>query len=125
MGLWQGRAKRIKTGKVIKRYRKKKKYEMGNLSTATLLGEPVLRKSRGRGNLTKIRTLKHNIVNVSTKDGKTVKTKILSVIENPASVDFNRRGVITKGAFVKTSLGKIRITSRPGKVSIISGILVD
>ncbi len=124
LGLWQGRAKRVKTGKVIKPYRKKKKYEIGNLPTATLQGDKVVRKVRGRGDKTIFRMLKGKMVNVSLSDGTTQKIEILDVLENPASVDFNRRGVITKGAFLKTELGRVRVTSRPGRDGLINGILI-
>jgi small subunit ribosomal protein S8e len=125
LGLWQGRAKRVKTGKVVRPYRKKKKYEIGSLPTATLLGKPVVRKVRGRGNNTKFRMLKGKMVNISLSDGKTKKVEIQEVLENPASVDFNRRGVITKGAFLRTELGRVRVTSRPGRDGIINGILLE
>ena len=54
----------------------------------------------------------------------TVKTKILEVVHNPSNVDYDRRGVLTKGAVVKTELGEVRISSRPSR-GIISGILIE
>ncbi|MHA2408407.1 MAG: 30S ribosomal protein S8e, partial [Candidatus Ranarchaeia archaeon] len=69
MGLWQGRAKRVKTGKVVRPYRKKKKYEIGSLPTATLQGDEVVRKVRGRGNNPKLRMLKGKMVNISVGEG--------------------------------------------------------
>ena len=124
LGRWQGRAKRVKTGKVIKPYRKKKKYEMGNLPTATLQGNRIVRQVRGRGGVKRTRLLKGKSVNVSLEDGTTQKIEILEVLENPASVDFNRRGVITKGAFLKTELGRVKVTSKPGRDGLINGVLI-
>ena len=58
------------------------------------------------------------------KSGKTEKTEILRVVKNKANVDYNRRGVITKGAEIETSLGIARVTSRPGGDGIINAVLI-
>ena len=39
------------------------------------------------------------------KSGKAEKTEITRVVKNGANVDYNRRGVITKGAEIETGLG--------------------
>ena len=57
--------------------------------------------------------------------GKSSKSKLLRVIRNPASVDYQRRGVITKGAIVETELGQARVTSRPGQDGVINAILLE
>ena len=57
--------------------------------------------------------------------GKTSKTKLLRVIRNPANVDYQRRGVITKGAIIETEVGQARVTSRPGQDGVINAILVE
>ncbi len=57
--------------------------------------------------------------------GKTSKSKLLRVIGNPANVDYQRRGVITKGAIVETELGQARVTSRPGQDGVINAILLE
>src|SRR5881296_1264151 len=53
------------------------------------------------------------------------KSKLLRVIRNPANVDYQRRGVITKGAIVETELGQARVTSRPGQDGVINAILLE
>jgi len=58
------------------------------------------------------------------KTGKTEKTEITRVVRNGANVDFNRRGVITKGAEVETELGLAKVTSRPGADGIINAVLI-
>lgn len=58
------------------------------------------------------------------KAKRTLKVKIDEVVKNPANVDYNRRGVITRGTVVKTELGNVRVTSRPGQNGVINGILV-
>jgi len=50
--------------------------------------------------------------------------KILRVIKNPANVDYDRRGVITQGTIVETSLGTARVTSRPGQNGIVNAVLI-
>jgi len=57
--------------------------------------------------------------------GKRSKSKLLRVIRNPANVDYQRRGVITKGAIVETELGQARVTSRPGQDGVINAILLE
>ncbi len=63
-----------------------------------------------------------NVSNAST--GKTEKAEILRVIKNPANVDYDRRGVITKGTTIETSLGTARVTSRPGQNGSVNALLV-
>ena len=58
-----------------------------------------------------------------SKTGKTEKTEIMRVVKNPANIDYDRRGVITKGVIVETSLGLARITSRPGQHGMLNAVL--
>jgi len=46
------------------------------------------------------------------------------VVRNPANVDYDRRGVITKGAVVETPKGLARVTSRPGQNGVINTVLI-
>ena len=57
-------------------------------------------------------------------DSKVKKSKIIKVLENQTNNDYQRRGIITKGAIVETEDGKCRIVSRPGQSGTVSGILV-
>ncbi len=102
----------------------KRRYERGSFPTETTLGEPKKKISRRRGSNTKTRLLytkQANITDPST--GKTQKTEILRVVRNPANVDYNRRGVITKGAIIETPLGTARVTSRPGQNGLVNAAL--
>lgn len=72
----------------------------------------------------KVRLLAVKQANVSDASGKTTKVEILRVVKNPANVDYDRRGVITKGTIIETSLGTARVTSRPGQDGIVNAILV-
>jgi small subunit ribosomal protein S8e len=81
---------------------------------------------RGYGGTTKVKALKDNQASVTDpKGGKTEKTKIIRVVKNRANVDYNRRGVITKGAEIETTLGLARVTSRPGSDGIINAVLIS
>jgi small subunit ribosomal protein S8e len=88
------------------------------------LGKPKRKVSRTHGGNEKVRLLAVNHANVSDAFGKTTKVEILRVIKNPANVDYDRRGVITKGAIIETPLGTARVTSRPGQDGNLNAILV-
>ena len=49
----------------------------------------------------------------------------MTVVENTANTHFVRRNIITKGAVVDTSLGRVKVTSRPGQHGMINGVLVE
>ena len=57
-------------------------------------------------------------------DSKIKRSKIVKVLENQTNNDYQRRGVITKGAIVETEDGKCKIVSRPGQCGVINAILV-
>jgi small subunit ribosomal protein S8e len=102
----------------------KRRYEKGSFPTETVQGEPRKKSVRRRGGNVKIRVLSVNQANVSDPStGKTEKVEIVRVVRNPANVDYNRRGVITKGTVIETPLGTARITSRPGQDGIVNAIL--
>jgi small subunit ribosomal protein S8e len=106
--------------------RGKRAFEMGSDPAETIVGEPRIIKKRARGNNIKLRALSVNSVNVTDPaTGKSQKTEIRSVVKNPANVDYQRRGVITKGAIVDTPLGQALVTSRPGQHGIINAVLIQ
>lgn len=90
-----------------------------------MLGEPKKKVERGRGGNSKIKILsdKHACI-TDSKNGKTEKVEIIRVVENPANIDYDRRGVITKGAIIETTKGLARVTSRPGQNGVINAILI-
>jgi len=105
-------------------FRMKRRYEKGAFPTETTLGEPRIKIDRKRGANIKIRLQNTNQANVSDPTTKkTTKTEIIRVIHNPANVDYNRRGVITKGTIIETPLGQARVTSRPGQHGLVNAIL--
>ena len=84
--------------------------------------ETVTRKTRGNNRKTALKTA--NVVNVVMADGKIKSSEIVKVLENQTNNDFQRRGVITKGAIVETKDGECRIVSRPGQDGTLNGILL-
>jgi small subunit ribosomal protein S8e len=127
MSVWHGTLRKRKlTGGRKRAYRGKRKFEEGSFPAETTLGEPRTRSPHGRGGSVKTKALSAKYASVTDpKSGKTEKAEILRVIKNRANVDYNRRGVITKGAELETSLGSARVTSRPGKHGIINAILLS
>jgi small subunit ribosomal protein S8e len=103
----------------------KRKFEKGSFPAETTLGEPKTKNVRGHGGNIKVKALSAKYASVTDpKSGKTEKTEILRVVRNSANVDYNRRGVITRGAEIETSLGLARVTSRPGNDGVINAVLL-
>jgi small subunit ribosomal protein S8e len=117
--------KRKLTGGKKRAYRTKKKYEAGGYPAETVLGEPRRKSTRGLGGNVRTKVLAEKFATVTDpKSGKTEKTQITRVVKNGANVDYNRRGVITKGAEIETALGLAKVTSRPGADGVINAVLV-
>jgi len=125
LSVWHGDLKKRKPSGGRKHpYKTKRRYEKGAFPTETTQGEMNKKIERRRGGNLKIRLFSSNQANVSDPStGKTEKAEILRVIRNPANVDYNRRGVITKGTIIETPLGEAKITSRPGQDGIVNALL--
>jgi small subunit ribosomal protein S8e len=127
MPQWHGNLhKRKKSGGKKHIFRGKRAFEMGSDAAETIVGEPRVTRKRGRGGRLKLRALAVNMVNVTDPaTGKSQKTEIRGVVKNPANVDYQRRGVITKGAVLDTPLGQAIVTSRPGQHGIVNAVLLQ
>lgn len=126
MSVWHGDAHKKKSSGGRKRgYRKKRKFEQGLFPAETILGETKRKAGRKKGGNLKVKVLrdKHACV-TDPESGKTEKVEVKRVIRNPANVDYDRRGVITKGAIIETPKGLARVTSRPGQHGVINAILI-
>ena len=119
----QFRSQRKATGGRYRSGRSKRKYELAGFSAVTKLNTTKTRSKRCIGGNQKSSLLAANTINVN-KNGKTEKTEIVNVLENPANPNLVRRNIITKGTIVETKLGKVRITSRPGQTITVSGSLI-
>jgi small subunit ribosomal protein S8e len=112
------------TGGRLKPARMRRKSEIDRYPNEPILGKDSIVPRRVRGGHIKL-ALKHSeFLNVNDRENKkTIKTKIIKVLKNPANKDYERRGVLSKGAFVETELGIARIISRPGQNGSINAIL--
>ena len=125
MGMWHGKSRRLPTGARRKKFRKKRKYEMGRDPAETIIGPEKRKIVRTRGGNIKIKLLSAEYANVTdSSTGVTKKVKILDALENPANIDYSRRRVITRGAIIKTELGIAKVTSRPGQNGVVNAILI-
>jgi small subunit ribosomal protein S8e len=117
--------KRKLTGGKKRAYRSKKLYEAAGYPAETTLGEPRRKCKRSIGGNVRVKALSDKFASVTDpKSGKTEKTEIVRVVKNGANVDYNRRGVITKGAEIETGLGTAKVTSRPGSDGVINAVLM-
>ena len=85
--------------------------------------EATQKTRRTKGGSTKVSVARVLYANVVV-EGKTKKTKIINVKNNPANRDYARENIITKGAMLETEAGMARVTSRPGQDGTINAILV-
>ena len=127
MSVWHGDAHKKKPSGGRKRgYRKKRKFEQGLFPAETILGETKRKVVRKKGGNLKVKVLRDKYACVTDPEsGKTEKVEVKRVIRNPANVDYDRRGVITKGAIIETPKGLARVTSRPGQTGVINAVLTS
>ncbi len=104
--------------------RVRRKYEMDRYPNEALTESQVTvtRKVRGKNTKTALKTI--DFINLTSPNSKVKKTKILKVLENSTNNDYQRRGVITKGAILETAEGKCKVVSRPGQHGVVNAILI-
>ena len=103
--------------------RSRRKYEIDRYPNEAVIGNQVTvtRKVRGKNIKSAIKTI--NSVNLAI-DSKVKRVKIIKVLENATNNDYQRRGIISKGAILETEAGKCRVVSRPGQHGTVNAILV-
>ena len=103
--------------------RSRRKYEIDRFPNEAIIGEQVTitRKVRGKNIKASIKTI--DSVNLAI-DSKIKRVKIIKVLENATNNDYQRRGIISKGAILETEEGKCRVVSRPGQSGTVNAILV-
>jgi small subunit ribosomal protein S8e len=103
--------------------RSRKKHETNRFPNEALVGEQitVTRKVRGKNVKTAIKTI--DTVNLVI-DSKAKRVKILKVLENATNNDYQRRGIISKGAILETAEGNCRVMSRPGQHGVVNAVLI-
>jgi len=124
MARWHLRSQRKATGGLLNRHKKKKKRERGTEFLQTRIGGEKKKIVKSLGGNKDVKLLSIDKINVAIK-GKVKPAKISSVLENHANPHYVRRNVLTLGGIVKTDLGNVKITSRPGQDGVVNGILIE
>ena len=104
--------------------RDRRKFEIDRYPNEAVMGtmEIVSRRIRGNNVKNALKTAEFaNVVDPVSK--KVVRARILQVTKNSANKDYERRGVITKGALLETESGTARVISRPGQDGTVNAIL--
>lgn len=82
-------------------------------------------KRRARGGNFKILVKRIDEANVFDPSANIAsKVRILKVVKNPASRDYERRRVVTKGAIIETERGNAIVVSRPGQHGVVNALLL-
>jgi small subunit ribosomal protein S8e len=104
--------------------RTRRKYDMDRFPNEANIGTQVTVTREVRANHLKTGLKTIDYVNLAIPGAKVKKTKILKVLENATNSDYQRRGVISKGAILETENGKCRVVSRPGQHGVVNAILL-
>ena len=122
--VWHGGLKkRKKTGGKKRAFRTKRRHEAGRYPIETRLGGTEGKIEVGRSGITKVKLVSEDTVNVSDPHtGMTERLRVLDVVRNPANVDYNRRGVLTRGTVIRTEKGLAKIVSRPGQDGVLNAV---
>lgn len=114
--------KRKATGGRSRPHRGRRAYERDGYSIEPLVGPASRRPIRRRGGHVSSGLIFADFANVSS-GSKVSKSKILRVKKSPANRDYERRGVITKGAVIETEAGEAVVTSRPTSDGVVNAVL--
>ena len=123
--LWQKESIRKVTGGRRRPAAMKRRAEIGLAPADTHIGDERRRIIRTFGGNEKSRALRASFVNVTNAKGETKKVRIMNVEENSANPNYVRRNLLTKGAILKTEIGRARISSRPGQDGVINAVLLE
>ncbi|HXG06633.1 MAG TPA: 30S ribosomal protein S8e [Nitrososphaera sp.] len=105
--------------------RGRRKFEIDRYPNEAVVGTTQVTVRRTRGGNIKAAFKTAEFANVVDKESRKVsKVKILKVNKNPANRDYERRGVISKGAIIETENGPALITSRPGQDGVVNAVLI-
>ena len=118
-------AKRKASGGRTKASRSRRRHEGDSYPMEPIIGKEQVIVRRVRGYNLKFGTKFAEFANVVDPASKKIsKVKITKVTANPSNKDYQRRGVITKGAVIETEAGTARVLSRPGQDGVVNAILV-
>ncbi len=117
--------KRKATGGRSKPSRRRRAYEKDGYAIEPLVGQASSRVIHRRGGVRTSGVIFADFANVSDSSGKATKSKIVRVKKSPANRDYERRGVITKGAVLETEAGEAMVTSRPTADGVVNAVLTS
>jgi small subunit ribosomal protein S8e len=104
--------------------RGRRKFEIDRYPNEAVVGSTQIVPRRTRGNNVKAAFKTTEFANIIDRENKKVtKAKILRVTKNPANRDYERRGVISKGALIETESGTAVVVSRPGQDGVVNALL--
>lgn len=122
---WQGRSVRKPSGGRYHTSQGKKRSEIGRAPAETHIGEERKKVVRTYGGNQKVRALRLDCATVANPaTGETHKAKIEAVEANSANPNYVRRSLLTKGAVIRTDVGRARIVSRPGQDGVVNAVLI-
>jgi small subunit ribosomal protein S8e len=105
--------------------RGRRKFEIDRYPNEAVVGPSQVVARRIRGNNSKVAFKSAEFANVIDQENRRVtKSKILRVTKNPANRDYERRGVVSKGAIIESESGTARVVSRPGQDGVVNAILI-
>jgi small subunit ribosomal protein S8e len=105
--------------------RGRRKFEIDRYPNESVVGPSQVIARRIRGNNNKVAFKRAEFANVIDQENRRVtKSKILRVTKNPANRDYERRGVVSKGAIIESESGTARVVSRPGQDGVVNAILI-
>ena len=105
--------------------RGRRKFEIDRYPNEAVAGPTQIVARRTRGGNVKAAFKTAEFANVIDREAKKVtKSKILKVTKNPANRDYERRGVVSKGAVIETESGPAVVTSRPGQNGVVNAVLI-
>jgi len=114
------------TGGKIHQHRKKRRFQRISLPVMTRIEKERKWIERKKSGIKKIRLAGAEFANlIDSKTKKMIKVKILDVLRNEADPQSVRRGIITKGAVIKTEIGEARVTSRPSQHGLVNAQLIE
>src|SRR5438132_3761468 len=110
MALWQGRSRRKPTGGRYRPFRKKRRREIGREQQWAFIGPQRLKLYRTKGANRKVPVLSAEFATVlDRKTSLRKKVKTATVKGNPSNPNSVTRTFTTRGAPIKTDLGRARV----------------
>ncbi len=117
--------KRKATGGRSRPHRTRRAFEKDGYAIEPLVGPASSRPINRRGGHSTSGVIFADFANVSDSTGKSTKSKIVRVKKSPANRDYERRGVITKGAVLETEAGEAVVSSRPTADGVVNAVLTS